>query len=79
MESNSSSSSREKSIEIEEEEDKEEEEEEEEEEAATLVIRLDTFNTFPLIIVAFPPDPLFKSVLRFKVSPLFRKSPRSCC
>jgi hypothetical protein len=77
MESNSSSSSREKSIEIEEEEDKEEEEEEEE--AATLVIRLDTFNTFPLIIVAFPPDPLFKSVLRFKVSPLFRKSPRSCC
>jgi hypothetical protein len=78
MESNSSSSSREKSIEIEEEEDKEEEEEEEEE-AATLVIRLDTFNTFPLIIVAFPPDPLFKSVLRFKVSPLFRKSPRSCC
>jgi hypothetical protein len=75
MESNSSSSSREKSIEIEEEEDKEEEEEE----AATLVIRLDTFNTFPLIIVAFPPDPLFKSVLRFKVSPLFRKSPRSCC
>jgi hypothetical protein len=76
MESNSSSSSREKSIEIEEEEDKEEEEEEE---AATLVIRLDTFNTFPLIIVAFPPDPLFKSVLRFKVSPLFRKSPRSCC
>ena len=76
MESNSSSSSREKSTEIEEEEDKEEEEEEE---AATLVIRLDTFNTFPLIIVAFPPDPLFKSVLRFKVSPLFRKSPRSCC
>jgi hypothetical protein len=55
----------------EEEEEDEEEEEEEEEEAATLVIRLDTFNTFPLII-AFPPDPLFKSVLRFKVS-LFRR------
>jgi hypothetical protein len=51
-------------------------EEEEEEEAATLVIRLDTFNTFPLII-AFPPDPLFKSVLRFKVS-LFRRR-CSCC